>query len=372
MKYLYNADIVTPEGILRDSSVLYDGTVISVGETCPEGAEALDGQGLTLWPGLIDIHTHGYGGRDTMDGGNSVAEIAKGLPRYGVTAFLPTTVTGSREAVSAALEGVRSAMGGGEGAAVLGAHLEGPFLSPERLGAHDPRFILPPAADWLDAGVIKLVTVAPELSGAEAFIEVCRERGIQVSIGHTDASYELCEQAVGWGAASFTHTFNAMSPLTHRRPGAVGAALLLDCFAELICDNIHVVPAVQKIAFRLKPDRLILITDSIMAASLPDGSFTLGTVRGTVRNGVARLPDGTLAGSVLTMNTAVMNFMKNTGASAPQAARAACENPAALLGLRKGRIQPGYDADFVLFDREFEARLTVSRGRTVYAKNHPL
>ncbi len=366
MKYIYNVDIVTPDAVLPNSSLLYAETVLSIGKPCPEGIEMLDGQGHTLWPGLIDIHTHGFGGHDTMDGESAVSEIAKELPRFGVTAFLPTTVTGLRETVFFALEGVKNAMKNDEGAQVLGTHLEGPFLSSERLGAHDARFICFPSKAWLETDIIKLVTAAPELPGAQSFFAACRDRGIRVSLGHTNAPFELCEKAVGWGAASFTHTFNAMSPLTPRLPGAAGAALLLDCFAELICDDIHIAPAVQKLAFLLKPERLILITDSIRAAGLPEGSFTLGTMSGTVRNGAARLSDGTLAGSVLTLNNAVANFMRNTGASAPQTARFASENPATLLGVRKGRIQIGYDADFALFDADFQARLTVSRGKTIY------
>ncbi|MDR1736971.1 MAG: N-acetylglucosamine-6-phosphate deacetylase [Oscillospiraceae bacterium] len=368
MKYLYNVDIVTPDALVRTGSVLYNEKIISVGKPCPDGAEKIDGQGMTLWPGLIDIHTHGFGGRDTMDGGSAVAETAKQLPRYGVTAFLPTTVTAPPQAVRDALDGVKAAMSQGEGAQVLGAHLEGPFLEKTRKGAHDERFLCPPSAQWLDIikGCVKIVTLAPELDGAEEFTRECARSGIRVSIGHTNASYELCEQAVSWGASSFTHIFNAMSPQTHRQPGAAGAALMLDCFAELICDNIHVVPAVQKMAFRLKPAQLILITDSVMAAGLPDGDFTLGTVSGTVKDGAARLPDGTLAGSVLTMNKAVQNFLQSTGAAPWQAARFAAENPASLLGLQKGRIQVGYDADFVLFDRDFQAKLTVSRGDAIY------
>jgi N-acetylglucosamine-6-phosphate deacetylase len=363
VNYLYNVDIMMPDGILRRSSLTYGETVMAVGELCPDGAVARDGQGYTVWPGLIDIHTHGFGGRDTMDGGDAVAEIAKELPRFGVTSFLPTTVTGPWDAVTTALDGVRRAMGRCEGAEVLGTHLEGPFLSPRRLGAHDPRYARSPSVTWLDPSIIKLVTVAPELEGGGPFIRACRELGVRVSIGHTDAAYETCQQAVGWGAESFTHTFNAMSPFNHRKPGAAGAAMALDTYAELICDGIHVAPAAQSLLFRLKPERIILVTDSLMAAGLPEGDFSLGSMKGAVINGEARLRDGTLAGSILTMNEAVRNFIRFTGATAPQAAKAASENPAALLGLHKGRLRPGYDADFVLFDKDFNSRLTVVGGR---------
>lgn len=368
--YIKNADIVLSDTVLRGSSLTYNEKILAIGEDAPEGAEILDGDGLTLWPGLIDVHTHGFGGRDTMDGGDAVAEIAKALPEFGVTGFLPATVTGSPETVFKALEGVKKAMVSGEGAQVLGAHLEGPFLEKTHKGAHDENFLCLPSLSWLDeiADTVRLVTLAPELDGAETFIKECLNRSIKCSIGHTGASFEQCAQAIHWGALSFTHTYNAMSPLSHRQPGAVGAAMYFDCFAELICDNIHVAPEVQTILFRLKPEKLILITDAIMAAGLPDGGFTLGTMQGSVKNGEARLPDGTLAGSVLTMNIALRNFLANTGSSFPQASRFVSANPAELLGIGtfKGSLKPGYDADLVLFDSDFNATLSVVKGVPVY------
>jgi N-acetylglucosamine-6-phosphate deacetylase len=205
--------------------------------------------------------------------------------------------------------------------------------------------------------VVKIVTLAPELDGAMEFVNFCNDNGIICSIGHTAATFAQCLEALAWGAKSFTHSYNAMSPLNHREPGAVGALLTSNAYAELICDNIHVHPTAQKVLSDLKGNKTVLITDALRACLTGEGKFTLGNLKGEVKDGAAFLDDGTLAGSVLTMNKAVANFMENTGCELHQAIYCATAAPAALLGLSgKGRIEQGFDADLVLLTKSFDVK----------------
>ncbi len=374
-----NVRIITDNGLLYGSSIVFDSKILSLGDnnctntctdTCTDDCSEIDGSGLTLWPGLIDQHIHGCGGFDTMDANGAVENMAKLLPKGGVTSFLATTVSASPADMLKAAEGVRAAKKSSQGANVLGIHFEGPYLCTEYKGAHDQNVLTPPDLSVLDqyADCLVRVTIAPELKGAEEFIRKAASMGIHCSIGHTAAPCELCLSALEWGANCFTHTYNAMTPLHHRKPGAVGAAMTGKGYCELICDNIHVHPIAQRALCEAAGDRMVLITDALSPAMLGDGPFTLGTLSGEIKNGAAYLPDGTLAGSVLTLNKAVRNFMKNTGITEVEAARYASRNPAVINGFgdSKGKIQCGYDADLVLMDNDQNVIKTFVGGKVCF------
>lgn len=366
-----NTAVALPTAMLQNQNVLFDEKILYVGNDTPEADSEIDGDGLVLAPGFIDIHTHGCGGFDTMDGSDAVLKMSEWIIKGGTTSFLPTTVAASPENLQSTLNDVRKAIPRALGANILGVHVEGPFLAVKYKGAHEEAVLREPdfglISDYSD--VVRVVTLAPELGSAKDFIEDCSRHNIVCSVGHTGATYDQCLTALEWGAKSFTHSYNAMSPLNHREPGTVGALLTTDAYAEVICDNIHVAPPAQKILFASKGHtKTILITDALSPCMVGDGSFKLGNLPVTVKNGRATLSDGTLAGSLLTMNKAVFNFARNTGCKLWQAIRCATVNPAALLGLHtKGRVAVGYDADLVLMTPECEVVRTIVSGAVRYS-----
>ncbi len=293
---------------------------------------------------------------------------------HGTTALLPTTVTATPEKIRETIGKVGKAVG----RAVLGVHIEGPFISEKRKGAHNACYIVDPSVEEFNElvkgyeGFIKIVTLAPELPGAEALIARIKGIGAVPSLGHSDATFEETLQALERGVALFTHVFNAMRGFHHREPGAVGAALESEAIVELIADGIHVHPAVIKLLLKAKGiEKICLVTDSISATGLEDGEYGLGGLKIYVQDGIARLNDGTLAGSTLTMNRAVKNFMEFTATSLPGAVRAASLNPATLLGIdeRKGSIEEGKDADIVIFDEDLTIHYTIIGGEIAYDQN---
>lgn len=327
-----------------------------------------------LSPGYVDIHIHGCLGHDTMKGEAHVRFMAQALPRFGVTAFVPTTMAASLEDTRAALEGVSRAMVGGEGAQVLGCHLEGPFLNPVRKGAQPAGFLLAPSLEayrQITQGLesaVRMMTIAPELPDAGRLIEALREQ-IVLSAGHTDATCEQMAQAARLGVSQATHLFNGMNLIGHRAPGAPGGALTLrQMRVQLIADLLHLHPAALKLAWLCKgPSGCILITDAMEAAGMPDGDYTLGANRVCVRGGEARLVQGNLAGSTLTMDRAVRNMAGAAEAGLCRALRMATRNPCDALGLAPmGRIVPGAWADLVLLDEQLRVQRTLVRGRTCY------
>lgn len=376
MKFIKNVKIITPKAVLENMAVAYSDTILDIidEKDIPVNADVIDGSGYYLSPGFIDIHVHGSKGYDTMDDNdNAVTEISKSLLETGVTAFLATTMTMDFGSINASLIRIGEAMKHNDYAEILGCHLEGPFLSKKYKGAQASEFMLPPDFNKISSykDIIKTVTIAPELVGGLDFIKECRKNNIVVSIGHTNATFEEVSAAIEAGASHMTHTFNAMSPLHHRNPGVVGAAMYFDVTCELITDNIHLHPAVQKIMYDIKGnDRIILVTDAIKACLLKSGEYDLGGQIVHVIGKEARLSDGTIAGSVHTMNNAVKNFIENTGAALFDAVNMASHNPAKLLGLdnRKGSIEKNKDADFVLFDDDYNVRMTFVKGRIAYSR----
>lgn len=377
---IINARLITEAGVLERGWLRWRAgqiTAFGSGELPPNGDEhTIDAAGKWLLPGFIDVHVHGGAECEAMDGDpDALHTMARFYAQHGVTSFLATTWTDSRERIGRALLTIAGARGAyPDGATLLGAHLEGPYLNPDKCGAqstvHIRRADRDEALAWLDLGVIRLLALAPEYDENQWLIRECVGRGIVVSAAHTSASYAQMQAALAMGVRQTTHTFNAMVGLHHREPGTVGAALALDdLYCELIADNIHVHPAAMKIAYRAKgAERLILVTDAIRGAGMPDGEYPIDDRTVVIRDGAVRLPDGTLAGSTLTMERALMNLMAAVGERLEILWRASSLNAARALGIddRKGSIAVGKDADLTLLDDHLQVKLTLAEGRIVF------
>ena len=375
-----NAALITPNAHIQRGWLLASGAKIAAfgwGDA-PEiaDAEIIDAGGNTLLPGFIDVHVHGGAGSEAMDSNREALEtMAHFYAQHGVTSFLATTWTESRPKIQAALEAIAAATGQQpDGATILGAHIEGPYLNPERCGAQSTTYIRRAERDealaFLDTGVVRLMALAPEYTENHWLIRECVRRGIAVSAAHTAATYAQMQAAVAMGLTQSTHTGNAMTGLHHREPGTLGAALTLpEIRAELIADNIHVHPAVMQIIYRCKgADGLILISDAVRGAGMPDGEYSIDERTVTIHNGIVRLPDGTLAGSTLTMERALQNLIAATGEPLSALWQTSSLNAARAVGVsaRKGSLEVGKDADLVLVDSEVNVQMTVAEGRVVY------
>ena len=327
-----------------------------------------------ICPGFIDIQLNGSFGIDVGYGEPALVDLAAKLPRSGTTSFLPTAISRPLEHYHPFLEALRKASSS-PGARILGAHMEGPFLSPIHKGAHDPGNILPVdlglLGELLSSGMVRAMTLAPELQGADQAVQLLRESGAVASIGHTDATYEEALRSIDAGFSKATHLYNAMSPLEHRAPGAVTAALTEDRLrAGIIPDGIHAHEGALRLAYREKgAEGLALVTDATEAAGMRDGEYQLGGRRVRLEAGSVRLPDGTLAGSALTMDAAVRNAKTFLGISIQEAVRMASQTPAEILGLsNKGRIAAGADADLTVLDPNGLVQETIVAGETVYKR----
>lgn len=361
------------EGVFEDRDVAVEnGIIAEIGKNLK--GEIMNISGYLL-PGLIDEHIHGIFGNDTMYGEEAVIAMSRQLVKHGVTGFLPTTMNAGIEETHKAVMGVKKAMQAQpeDGAVIIGAHMEGPFLGEKYKGAQDAKANLLPGKENFEkltdgcADAMRLITIAPELEGAQEFVKYAVSRGIVVSAGHTDASYEQMQQAAQWGVRQVTHLFNGMNPLHHRNPGVPCAALTIDEFSpQVIADGIHLHPAAVKLAVRNA--NVLLITDSLQAADMPDGVYDLGGQDVFVKDGVARIAAGNLAGSTLTLERAVKNVMSFAGVSLAQAAEMASARVADSLGLSdRGRIREGFRADLCLVDEEINVKLTMVGGKVVYS-----
>ena len=374
-----NAKIyVEGKGIVK-TDLAFGDKIVSIGEALSDDSVFLPENALVV-PGFIDEHIHGAFGSDGMDGTTAnISTIANTLVKEGTTAFLVTTMTQSRKNICKALNAVNEYMCGrfDDGAQVLGVHLEGPFISTKHVGAQPIEYVQAPSVELFEVynkesgGNIKIVTLAPEVEGADKLIAHLKERGVVVSIGHTDATFEQVEAAKILGATNITHTFNAQTPLHHRKAGVVGAALLDDdLVAELICDAIHVsVPAMKLLVKCKQKEKLVLITDSMRAKWLPDGVSELGGQTVIVNGGEARLENGALAGSVLKMNEAVRNMVEKVGVDLCTAIDYATANPAKSLGVynERGSIAVGKRADFTVLDEHFNVIATFVGGKKIFS-----
>ncbi|MGX4585925.1 N-acetylglucosamine-6-phosphate deacetylase [Paenibacillus chitinolyticus] len=341
----------------------------------PEGEyEYMDGQGRLLIPGMIDVHIHGANGFDMMDGSEtSIQEVSRACAATGCTSFLATSVSSTIEDLIAMIRSVKRVAGHEVGAKIAGLHLEGPYLNPKRKGMQNERFLRhPDLAEMKEIfdeadGLIKMVTIAPELPGGMELISFLKETGVIIAVAHSDATYEEAKQAFGAGASHVTHCFNGMRPIHHRDPGLVVAAFEEEHVSlQAIVDGIHLHPAIVRMMHRLKgPDGMVLITDALQAMGLGDGKYMFGGHPVTVSEGVARLEDGTLASSTVTMNEA-LRLTVDTGISLTDAVKMASSSPARLLGLaNKGKISAGFDADLVLLDEQFQVQWTMIKGSIV-------
>ncbi len=339
----------------------------------------VDAQGRILLPGFIDLHVHGAIGCEVMDASTEgLQEMARFYAQHGVTAFLATTWTASRPAIRSAIQAAAQAAGRiPGGASLLGVHLEGPYLNPTRCGAQDTRLIRradpDEAREFLDSGVVRLLALAPEYPENLWLVDECVRRNVTVSAAHTTAGLKELQIAVEHGLRHVTHCYNAMTPLGHRDLGTVGAAMALPQLkCELIADNIHVHPAAQKILIDVKqPQGVILVSDAIRGAGLPDGEYPIDERTVTIRDGVVRLPDGTIAGSVLTLEKALFNAMQASQRPLKEVWRMSSLNAARAIGIshRKGSLETGKDADLVLLEADsqgFQVWMTVAEGEIVF------
>lgn len=379
---IVNGNVILYGDIVKANVIIKNGKIAEITNNIPLDAHIIDADGMYISPGFIDIHTHGAGGYETMMGTyDAVNNFSKALAQYGVTSFLPTTITASVPSTQKAISAVREAIiKGTDGSKVVGVHLEGPFINEKFKGAHPSQYLLKPsiqafkelAGDSED--IVKNITISPEATGALELGLYLSQRGVNVSIGHSDADYETVKTATLYGFSHATHTFNGMKGFHHREPGTLGAIMDLDeITAEVIADGIHSSFASIRVLIKCKGvEKTILVSDSMMATGLDDGVYNLGAQDVIVKDGQARLKDGTLAGSTLTLNRAVKNAVNNCKVTLSDAVLMASYNPAKKIGLNstKGLIKPGFDADVVILDKTLDVCCTIVQGRVVYRRQN--
>ena len=362
-----NGKLFTGEGFTEGLDVrIHNGRVHEIGYQLEAGLyeQILDVSEDFILPGFVDVHIHAFRGHDTMQGENAVRQMSRDLYREGVAAFCPTTMSASMEDTKLAVKGIAQVMHCPEthASVVLGAHMEAPFLQTAKAGAQRKEyFTLPDYQLFLDMACgepenVRLITIAPELDGAEAFVREATSNGVHVSVGHTSADAEKVHQAADWGADHITHTFNAQTPLAHRAPGVPGAALSDDrYYTEMICDGVHLHKDIERLIAKAKGSRkAVAITDAMEAAGLPDGKYALGGQAVFVKGSEARLADGTLAGSVLTMRKAMENLIHIFDIDPVSAAAMCTETPADSIGEKlAGRMVAGAPAPLTRWNKDF-------------------
>jgi N-acetylglucosamine-6-phosphate deacetylase len=394
---IINGRIITPYRVLHGATLLITGgkiTALSEGDIDAPEAQTIDAGGNYVAPGFIDIHVHGGGGYDFMDGTEEAFfGVARLHARHGTTSMTPTTLSCDREELQRILEVYERVCAGGDpgphanpGAAFIGMHLEGPYFSMNQRGAQDPRYIRDPDPAEYQPLLAKFPSIrrwsaAPELNGALAFAEFVRSKGVLVALAHTDAIYEEVLQGFEKGFIHATHLYSAMSGVTRRGAaryaGAIESAFLIDeMTVEIIADGVHLPPPLLKLVYKIKgADRTALITDAMRGAGMPPGESILGSrhngLRVIVEDGVAKLPDrSAFAGSVATADRLVRNMIQLADVPLCDAVRMMTSTPAAIMGVadRKGVLTPGKDADIILFDDQINVQLTMSGGRIIYKK----
>ncbi len=384
MIILKNGKFLSPRGgFLQGDIYIEDDTIKHIkagqafqnhGEEEVEGHQVIDLEGKKVIPGLIDIHTHGAIGHDaSIAAPEQICELSRYYSDNGITSFLPTTITTSRDDIRAALKNIRMAADMECcGASIEGVHIEGPFINEKRKGTHDANWITTPKKSDFDEyreimGDLRIhITVAPEIEGGLEFIEYVVKNGGTVGIGHTDGDYEMTLKGIKAGATIFTHLFNAMRGLHHREPGVVGAALTANGYVEVIADGHHIHPVVVKTAISAKGFQgVVLVTDSMHAAGLSGGEYDFGGFKIYIEDGVAKQENGTLSGSIINLMDAVRNVIKFADVSLEEAVTMATINPAKVLGLdhKIGSIEPGKRADLVVIDQDIRPLMVFCRGK---------
>jgi len=374
----------TPFEEIPDAALVIQGSKISgIGPRgkvdVPRGAREINARGRTVVPGFVDVHIHGAGGHDVMEGTREALEIITAtVAAHGTTSVVATTVTASEKETLESVAGIaRFILDSSQyatrelSAEILGIHLEGPFISTARRGVHPAKWIAAPSTQLLQKllaearGTGQILTLAPELPGALELIEAARSAGLVISLGHTDATYEQAQAAIEAGATHAAHVYNAMRPFSHRGTGVIGAVLTSPkVSAELIADGVHVDETAIRMLIELKtPERVILVSDGISATGMPDGKYQLGMFEVKVSGGVARNAEGKLAGSTLTLDSALRKIV-SLGVPLSSAIAMATANPARQIGLgtRKGVLAPGADADLVFLDEKLEVSGVMTRG----------
>lgn len=371
-----NLQILTPQGKLEKVSLMIEGGTITgihpVGQLSAD--TDIDAEGWIASPGWIDLQINGGFGHDLTTNPERLWDVAAQLPKFGVTGFLPTIITSSADTYQKAIEVIRKGPPQGwRGAHVFGWHFEGPFLNAGKKGAHNPDCLILPDMEfiknWSRENGVAMVTIAPELPGAEEAASILRERGVVLSMGHSLATLEEARRAVDHGFTSATHLFNAMPALDHRKPGLACEVLLNPAVTTgIIADGQHVDPNMVNLAWKMKaPDKLALVSDAVGALGMPPGDFNQGGLEIVVSEDSAKLKNGTLAGSVLRLDRALRNVMTFTGSSIEQVLPALGVVQAKLLGLAKnGRIEPGFNADLTVVDHVGNLKMTIVEGQILF------
>ncbi len=372
MKAIINAKLIVNDEIVEGQVLLFDETIVKIAETVElDNVEIIDAKGHYVSAGFIDLHIHGSGGADVMDATPQALEtLSATVLQTGTTSFLATTMTMSPEDIDQALRNIQEHKTAVSGANILGIHLEGPFINAEKHGAQDKAYIQSPNFALIKNYMqeVKMITLAPEIEGAEAFIRLLAEEypRIILSIGHSDASYEESKESFSWGVSHATHLFNAMNPYHHRKPGIVGAVFDSDVTCDIIADLVHTHPSTLELVQQVKKEKLILVTDAMRAGCMKCGTYDLGGRRVEVGEGKALLEDGTLAGSVLKINEALLNMRRYTSMTTVELVNSVTKIPAQKLGVSKGELREGYDADIVIFDENFSIISTIIAGEVKY------
>ncbi len=372
MKAILNAKILLDDKIIEGKVLLFNHKIINIADEIDLiDIEIIDANGAYVSAGFIDLHIHGSGGADVMDATPDALEIISStLLQTGTTSFLATTMTMSSEDIDKALHNIQLHTANVTGANVLGIHLEGPFINASKHGAQDREYVQPANLSLIENYMqeIKMITLAPEIEGSEYFVKLLTKEypHIILSIGHSDASYEESQKSFTWGISHATHLFNAMNPYHHRKPGIVGAVFDFDVTCDIIADLVHTHPSTLELVQKIKKEKLILITDAMRAGCMKCGTYDLGGRSVEVDEGKAVLEDGTLAGSVLKMNDALANMRTHTSMDIVEIVNSATKIPARKLGIHKGELKAGYDADIVIFDENFSIISTIVNGEVKY------
>ncbi len=374
---LLNAKLIIDDSVVEDKILLFDNKIIDIVDDIMvsdnDNIEIIDVKGAYVSAGFIDLHIHGSGGVDVMDATEEALEIlSTTLVKTGTTSFLATTMTMSTQDIDNALQNIKNHGKNVTGAEIIGVHLEGPFINTSKHGAQDKEYVQTANFQLIENYMdeVKMITLAPEVQGNKSFIKYLRKEHphIILSIGHSNATYEECQESFTWGISHATHLFNAMGPYHHRKPGIVGAVFDSNVTCDIIADLVHTHSSVLELVQKNKKDKLILITDAMRAGCMKCGTYDLGGRTVEVAEGKALLEDGTLAGSVLKMNEALANMSKYTSMTLTEIVNTVTSIPAKRLAINKGRLKVGYDADIVIFDENFSIITTIIQGKVKYKR----